>query len=559
MKRHVILISLLALLAFGSNRMLAGAGMEDLTPGQLELYYSPDLAQVVQMSVSSFTTANPDVQIRILPLGDADESVWVSGEMNLALVTKEYLRSVTPGDVRLSVIGREIFIPVMNPANPCLGLIRESGIAPAEFAAAYVSGGPVSWGSISGNKCNESVHAYRINDPSFLSYLSEFTGLETDVLGGSVKNTCEMVLDAVRTDRLGMGFCTLHQLMELESKAVLDGIALIPVDMNENNVIDHFEQMYGDVASLARGVWIGKYPGALYSRIFAITPNTPVHEDANKYLEWLITEGQEILAAGGFSTLLDNEKATILASLNSVETMEATGGEEKSGNALLLILGAVFVIVLLGLFVFRILNSDTEAKKVTPAHEGQGSSEIERVPGGYFVDRSHTWTFLEKDGMLRIGIDQFLQHITGKISRVNMKQAGDQIKKGEILFTLVQQGKVLEVHSPVAGTITDVNESLRKNGNAVNRDPYGDGWICMLEPLEWNGASKTLLRGKNYVEWIREETVRLKDFIVSHLEKFAQGNVHPVFQDGGELRNGLMEDYGPEAWEEFQEGFLHRK
>ena len=55
--------------------------------------------------------------------------------------------------------------------------------------------------------------------------------------------------------------------------------------------------------------------------------------------------------------------------------------------------------------------------------------------------------------MVRIGIDDFIQHITGPLTKVKMKNPGEKVKKGEPILSIIQNGKLLNINSPVSGTI----------------------------------------------------------------------------------------------------------
>jgi len=178
-------------------------------------------------------------------------------------------------------------------------------------------------------------------------------------------------------------------------------------------------------------------------------------------------------------------------------------------------------------------------------------------PGGLFFDKSHTWTFMEKDGNVRIGIDDFLQKVTGPITRVIMKEPGEHIKKGESFLSLVQCGKQLEIQSPVSGVVVGQNRALVEDSSSINNAPYSEGWVYMVEPLNWLKEMKAYAMGDHYREWIKAEFSRLKDFLSSGIKPL--GNVEPaqVMQEGGEIREGVLEGFGPDVWEEFQTGFIN--
>ena len=139
------------------------------------------------------------------------------------------------------------------------------------------------------------------------------------------------------------------------------------------------------------------------------------------------------------------------------------------------------------------------------------------IPGGVLFDKSHTWSYMEKNGMVRVGAADFLQHITGKVSKIIPRNPGESIKRGEPMFTIVQDGKHLVLYSPVSGTIKNVNKELTHNSSIINNSPYNDGWIYEVEPSKWMAEYRNFLMGDNYREWLSKEVVRLKEFLGSHL------------------------------------------
>jgi glycine cleavage system H lipoate-binding protein len=153
-------------------------------------------------------------------------------------------------------------------------------------------------------------------------------------------------------------------------------------------------------------------------------------------------------------------------------------------------------------------------------------------------------------------MDDFMQHVTGPLSRVIMKSPGEIIRKGEKVLTIIQDGKHLELCAPVSGVIRENNPKLQSDCTPVNTSPYSDGWIYLVEPRNWLKEILFLLPGKQYSEWIRDEFTRLKDFFASLAQKNNLVYAHVVLQDGGEISDHVLSELGPEVWEEFQNRFL---
>ena len=180
------------------------------------------------------------------------------------------------------------------------------------------------------------------------------------------------------------------------------------------------------------------------------------------------------------------------------------------------------------------------------------------VPQGLYFYKTHTWAFMEKDGTVTIGIDDFLQHITGPITRIEMKNPGEKIKKGDMLFSIIQSGKQLNLYAHVSGTIKKQNEALIMNSSYLNSSPYSKGWVYMIEPSSWFKEIQFLDMAEKYSRWLDTEFQRVKDFLAATLKYDNIEYTHIVLQDGGVLKDAVLSDFGPKIWEDFQTNFLDK-
>ena len=158
--------------------------------------------------------------------------------------------------------------------------------------------------------------------------------------------------------------------------------------------------------------------------------------------------------------------------------------------------------------------------------------------------------------MVRIGIDDFIQHVIGPVTRVEMKMPGDKIKKGDVVLSLIQKGKQLKIYAPVSGTVKEQNSLLFSDSTVINSSPYSEGWVYMVEPSNWLREIQFFDMAEKYRKSLQNEFSRLKDFLSTSLKVNKVEYEHVVLQDGGALRNGILEDLGPEVWEDFQQEFL---
>jgi len=103
----------------------------------------------------------------------------------------------------------------------------------------------------------------------------------------------------------------------------------------------------------------------------------------------------------------------------------------------------------------------------------------------------HEWVRLSDDGKTgTVGITDFAQHELGDIVYVEIDALGQDVARGEVFGTVEAVKTVSELFMPVSGHIDEFNEGLETGPEAVNDDPYGEGWmirITLSDPSEFDG------------------------------------------------------------------------
>jgi glycine cleavage system H lipoate-binding protein len=162
---------------------------------------------------------------------------------------------------------------------------------------------------------------------------------------------------------------------------------------------------------------------------------------------------------------------------------------------------------------------------------------------------------MERSGEVRVGIDDFLQKVTGRVTRVIMKKPGERISRGEKAITIIQDGKQLVVYSPVSGVVRKTNEELMEYAGMINSSPYSEGWVYLVEPENWAAEVARMRDAGKYRTWLKEEFARMRDFL-SSLMNSGQLTGGIVLQDGGEIAENVLNNLDPVSWEEFQTRFI---
>jgi glycine cleavage system H protein len=99
----------------------------------------------------------------------------------------------------------------------------------------------------------------------------------------------------------------------------------------------------------------------------------------------------------------------------------------------------------------------------------------------------HEWvraTGSGDDAVLRIGITSYAQEALGDIVFVTLPSVGTEVEAGQSLGEVESTKSVSDVYAPLSGTVTATNEQLDSAPELVNSDPYGDGWMFEIRPVD---------------------------------------------------------------------------
>jgi glycine cleavage system H protein len=102
------------------------------------------------------------------------------------------------------------------------------------------------------------------------------------------------------------------------------------------------------------------------------------------------------------------------------------------------------------------------------------------VPDDLRYSSDHEWARAE-GGSVRVGITDFAQDQLGPVVFVQLPTVGAKLTKGDTLGEVESTKSVSEIYAPLAGTVAEVNSSLVETPEQMNDDPYGDGWLCVIE------------------------------------------------------------------------------
>jgi glycine cleavage system H protein len=118
------------------------------------------------------------------------------------------------------------------------------------------------------------------------------------------------------------------------------------------------------------------------------------------------------------------------------------------------------------------------------------------VPDDLRYSADHEWA-RDEEGRLRVGITDYAQDSLGDIVFVQVPELGALAVAGQTLCELESTKSVSDVYAPFDGTVVEVNSELVDQPQRINEDPYGEGWICVIEAASLEGF-KSLMGAEEY-------------------------------------------------------------
>lgn len=111
------------------------------------------------------------------------------------------------------------------------------------------------------------------------------------------------------------------------------------------------------------------------------------------------------------------------------------------------------------------------------------------IPATLKYTKDHEWVSIDGN-IATVGVTDFAQSELGDIVFVEIETEGEVMGKEEVFGTIEAVKTVSDLFMPLSGEIVEFNKGLEANPEAVNKDPYGDGWmikVAMSNPDEVSG------------------------------------------------------------------------
>ncbi len=192
----------------------------------------------------------------------------------------------------------------------------------------------------------------------------------------------------------------------------------------------------------------------------------------------------------------------------------------------------------------QIGEAPADAMPISPIMTKEAGFE---VPKGYCFHPGHTWVYDEGRQNARVGLDSFATKLFGKIDRIEVANLNRWVRQGQKVCTITREGVTADILSPVEGVVVSVNHEVLKDPSLVSKDPYKDGWVCVIKAPDMEINAKNLLQGGMIPVWMQNSMKRLTTYAAP---------LGAAAADGGFPVDGILSHVGPEVRREMIHEFL---
>lgn len=136
--------------------------------------------------------------------------------------------------------------------------------------------------------------------------------------------------------------------------------------------------------------------------------------------------------------------------------------------------------------------------------EAQVDKFVFKVKRGCYYTKEGIWVQVE-NGVGRVGVSDFLQQKSGDVAFVNLPELSTTLKQGKEMGSIETIKADVTINSPVSGVIRETNRELEVKPELINEDPYGEGWLVLVEMSGFESDRKNLLTAEEYLTVMKSQ------------------------------------------------------
>ena len=263
-----------------------------------------------------FQKIHPRVRIDV-QAGGAGKGIAdvLAGAVDIGMVSRDIQKvEIDKGALPIAVT-KDAVVPMISVKNPLLQDILKKGLKRDQFIALWTTEQTKTWGELFGVKNSAPVRVFTRSDACGAAETwAAYMGKKQEDLKGVGIYGDPGLAEAVRREPLAVGYNNVNYAYDAKTLKPVAGLAVLPIDINENGTIDSEENFYADRNQMTQAIAGARYPSPPARNLFFVTKGKPQKPVLVEFIKWVLTEGQKFVPETGYinlsaSTLAEGLKA----------------------------------------------------------------------------------------------------------------------------------------------------------------------------------------------------------------------------------------------------------
>ncbi len=301
----------------GQREAVNPAAANDTLTGEISLSGAFALYPMVVRWADEFKQLHPNVRIDISG-GGAGKGMTdaLAQVVDLGMVSREiYDVETEKGALGFAVV-KDAVVATINVNNPHFTEICAKGLTKASAEALW-DNQYNTYGDFLGTTSTVPVHVYTRSDACGAAETwAVWFGKRQEQLQGTAVYGDPGVSAAVQKDRVGIGYNNIAYAYDMRTHQPYEGLAVIPIDVNENGQIDENEKFYENSADLIAAIGDGRYPSPPARDLYLVSNGVPDKPAVVEFIKYALTEGQKYAIETGYIPLPETTINKSLQKLN---------------------------------------------------------------------------------------------------------------------------------------------------------------------------------------------------------------------------------------------------
>ncbi len=243
-----------------------------------------------------------EIQFNILAGGSGQGMAdAIDGTVDLGLFSREILQEEKDQGVWWVGLCVDAVLPTMYKNNPHLERLKERGLTKEEFTGIFIDGSITDWGKVLNQDESGQIKVYTRSDASGAasSWAKYLGGKQEDLKGIGVQGDSALIV-AVSKDPAGITFNNTAYIYSANTGKKRDVVEVIPIDINENGMIDPDEDFYDTFDDILDAIAKGIYPSPPTRELYFVAKGKPVKQATLDFIKWTLLDGQKFVKEAGY-------------------------------------------------------------------------------------------------------------------------------------------------------------------------------------------------------------------------------------------------------------------